>query len=490
MNSIYKTQCPQLQSIFDQAKSPQKVLCVAIDYAKSKHVALVCDGGGNIMKKPFTVDNSVEGVAFLIEQINATARRRKIPRKHIFIGGEDAPSYVDNFAENLRTQKFLVLRVNALKAKQNRENDIASSDQLALLGIAKTLLSRRAQVYVDPADDQSDSIYQEIQDLSRSRDRLVRNNTALSNQIHTNVDRLFPGFLDGSKSGITPFSQASVALMKDRFSCTAIAKKKQVSLAKTLRRLRVHHADETAHQLIEMAKGSLAPNPLRISSQQETLKAAVELYECGKNTTSSLQTEVAILLATTPYAFLTTIPGIGFAIACGTAGELGDPIKLGSMNNLCGYSGIAPGSDQTGGPDVEPVMHKTKRRCNRILKNWVCQASEKMGQWGHPDWRNRYDRWEANGQHALFAGGKRYLRLVKMLTINQTAYQSSAARQPDATKEDRRLDAEETWKKLLPKWKAVPDYQELVFAEDKPLGLWRRLMIELFDADMHLPKKR
>ena len=490
MNSIYKTQCPQLQSIFDQATSPQKVLCVSIDYAKSKHVALVCDGSGSIMKKPFTVDNSVEGVGFMIEQINATARRRKIPRKHIFIGGEDAPSYVDNFAENLKTQRFLVLRVNALKAKQNRENDIASSDQLALLGIAKTLLSRRAQVYADPTDEQSDSIYQDIQDLSRSRDRLVRNNTALSNQIHTNVDRLFPGFLDGSKSGITPFSQASVALMKDRFSCISIARKKQSSLAKTLRRFRVHHAEETAHQLIEMAKNSLAPNPLRINSQQETLKAAVELYECGKNTTSALRTENAILLATTPYAFLTTIPGVGFAIACGTAGELGDPFKLGTMNNLCGYSGIAPGSDQTGGPDIDPVMKKTKKRCNRILKNWVCQASEKMGQWGHPDWRNRYERWEANGQHALFAGAKRYLRLVKMLTINRTAYQSMAARQPDATKGVRRIDAEETWQKLLPKWKTIPNYQELVFAEDKPLGLWRCLMIELFDADMHLPKKR
>jgi len=490
MNSIYKTQCPQLQSIFEQAKSPEKALCVAIDYAKSKHVALVCDGNGNIMKKPFTVENSLEGVGFLIDQIDATARRRKIPRKHIFIGGEDAPSYVDNFVNNLKTQKFLVLRVNALKAKQNRENEIASSDQLALLGIAKTLLSRRAQVYADPIDEEADSVYLEVQDLSRSRNRLVKNNTALSNQIHTHVDRLFPGFLDGSKSGITPFSQASVELMKSHFSCTHIAKKKQASLAKRLRRMRVHHADETAHRLIEMAKGSLPPNPLRISSQQETLKAAVELYQCGSNTTSALQTECAILLATTPYAFLTTIPGIGFAIACGTAGELRDPLKLGKINSLCGYSGIAPGSDQTGGPDVDPVMKKTKRRCNRILKHWVSQASEKMGQWGHPDWRNRYDRWEANGQHALFCGAKRYLRLVKMLTVNQTAYQSSAARQTDATKEIRRIDAEETWEKLLPKWKSIPNYQELVFSEDKPLGFWRQLMIEMYDADMHLPKKR
>jgi len=490
MKSIYKNQCPQLKSIFDTAKSPQKVLCVAIDYAKLKHVALICDGNGNVMKKPFTVDNSLAGIAFLVDQINATARRRKIPRKQIFIGGEDSPSYVDNFAENLKNQNFLILRVNAKKAKEARENEIASSDQLALLGISKTLLSRRAEVYADPSDTQPDLTYLEIQDLSRSRDRLVRNNTALSNQIHTYVDRLFPSFLDGSKSGITPFSQASVGLMTDRFSCTKIAKKKQSSLAKKLRGYQVHHADETAHKLIELAQNSLTPNVQRMASQQASLKSAVELYQNGKNVTSALQIECAIVLATTPYAFLTTIPGIGFAIACGTAGELGDPAKLAKADSLCGYAGIAPGMDQTGGPDVAPVMKRTKRRCNRILKNWVCQASERMGQWGHSDWTNRYDQWNTNGQHALFCGARRYLRLVKMLTNNQTAYQSMAAREVGALKEVRRADAEATWQKLLPKWKVVPNYQQLVFAEDKPLGFWRILMMETFEADMHLPSPK
>ena len=44
-----------------------KVLCVALDYAKSKYVALSCDGNGDILRQPFAVDNTVESVAFLIE---------------------------------------------------------------------------------------------------------------------------------------------------------------------------------------------------------------------------------------------------------------------------------------------------------------------------------------------------------------------------------------------------------------------------------------
>ncbi len=350
MKSIYKTQCPQLQAIFEQAKSPEKIICVAVDYAKSKHVALVCDGTGDILKQPFTVFNSLEGVSFLTEQIDATARRRKIPRKHIFIGGEDFPSYVENFLHCLKKLNFLILGVNALKAKQNRENEIASNDQLALLGIAKTLLSRRAQVYGDPGENKEYSIYLDIRNLSRSRHAQVKQSTVLSNQIHTHVDRLFPGFLDGSKSGITPFGPASLELMKDQFSCTQIARKKPAAFAQTLRRWKVQNPEETASQLIGFAKQSLPPNPLRVNSQQNSLQALVELYECTEETAWSLRIENAVLLASTPYAFLTSIPGIGFTIAWGTAGELGEPRKLGKIDSLCGYSGIVAGSVQTGGP--------------------------------------------------------------------------------------------------------------------------------------------
>jgi predicted nucleic acid-binding protein len=52
---------------------------------------------------------------------------------------------VANFTQALRARQYLVLRVNAAEAAENRENLIASTDLLDLLGIAKTLLSRRAR---------------------------------------------------------------------------------------------------------------------------------------------------------------------------------------------------------------------------------------------------------------------------------------------------------------------------------------------------------
>ena len=60
--------------------------------------------------------------------------------------------------------------------------------------------------------------YPNLRIATRDRDKLVRMRTAVSNRIHSYVDRLFPGFLSAGKSGLEPFCQASLELMEDRFS--------------------------------------------------------------------------------------------------------------------------------------------------------------------------------------------------------------------------------------------------------------------------------
>ena len=50
--------------------------------------------------------------------------------------------------------------------------------------------------------------------------------------------------------------------------------------------------------------------------------------------------------------------------------------------------------------------------------------------------------------------------------------------------------AEATWEVLIRKWRLIPDWQNVAFAEDKPLGFWRRLAIELHGAKLPLPRER
>ncbi len=491
--SIYRNQNELLKAIFERSGDPRKVLCVALDYAKSKHVALCCDGNGDILRKPFPVHNSTEGVAFLIEQITATAQRRKIPKCNIFLGGEDEPSYVVNFTEALRARQYLVLRVNAAEAAENRESFNASTDVLDLLGIAKTLLSRRASATgaVRPRGSKKQEIttdiYFEIREITRSRRALVRQQTGASNRIHALADQLFPGFLDAKKSGITAFCKASMALMAERFSAPEIARRRPKTLAAFLAGHGIRESDEIAAKLIALASEALPPVTSRLSGLQRVLSATVDLRGCLERNAKALREEASILLASTPYCMLTSIPGIGFTLAAGLAGELGAPERLRSLDSLCAFAGIVPSTYQSGGPDRPASQGRTPARCNHILKDWTGQSAQKIHLYGPPELKDRITRWNNNGQHGIFAGARRYLRLVRCLVLNQSPYLDPKARTHLASMEDHADAATQAWNILLRKWRTIPGGISLIADESCPLGNWRRVVMQSRSIELPLP---
>jgi transposase len=472
--SIYRGQNAKLSALFQRAGSARNVLCVALDYAKSKHLALCCDGNGDVLKHAFPVENNRAGIEFLGKQIDATARRRKIPRDHIFLGGEDEPPYVSNFLSALRAEGFLVVRVNAFEAKENRSSHNASTDEIDLLGIAKTLISRRARS-TEPAED---PVYQHLRELARYRRTLVRQQTSCSNRIHAIADQLFPGFLNSSRSGLTSFCEASLKLMEKRFSAPEIARRKPSSLADALRRNRTQDPEEAAARIIELARNALPPDSARLPTLQRTLSTAVELYRCLNHSARDLRAEAAQSLARTPYALLTSIPGIGFVLAAGLAGELGPPEDQSSLDRLCSYAGIVPRTFQSGGPDKPAVQGHVGPRCNRILKDWVVQSSQKLRLYGPPEIKDRIIRWNTNGQHGTFAGARRYLRLMLSLTHNGVPYLTPAARVRNADPDELAGSALATWEVLARKWRTIPGGLNLITDEDHPIGFWRRVIRE------------
>jgi transposase len=353
------------------------------------------------------------------------------------------------------------------------------------------MLSRRARVVElgstegkAGAADSDAAVYRRIRELSRARRALVRQQTAATNRIHALADQLFPGFLNSGKSGLTPFTGASLELMRERFSAPQMARRRPVALANFLRRHHVHDADETAAKLVELARNALPPQAARVPAMQKTLAATVDLHECLERNAKSLRTDAALELAGTPYALATSISGIGFVLAAGVAGEFGDPALLGKTDSLCGYAGIVSSTDQTGGPD-KPARHgTTPKRCNRVLKDWVVQSAQKISLYGQPELKDRMVRWELNGQHALFAGARRYLRLLRCIVRNEVPYLAPEGRGSGADPQARAQACRETWKVMIAKWRKIPGWREAAFADDKPIGFWRRVAMDLHKIDL------
>ena len=274
--------------------------------------------------------------------------------------------------------------------------------------------------------------------------------------------------------------------MQERFSAPEIARRRPAALANLLRRHRVHHADETAAKIITLARDALPPAPQRVVTLQRALSATVDLYRCLERNALELRTEAAHALATTPYALLTSIPGIGFVLAAGVAGELGDPRRL-APDSLCAYAGIVPSTFQSGGPDSPAVQGHASRRCNRILKDWVVQSAQKIRLYGPPELKDRIIRWNANGQHGIFAAARRYLRLVRTLVQNEIPYLAPEGRARNVDPDELAAAVQDTWGVLQRKWRTIPGGLELIADEAHPIGFWRRVIKETHG--IHLPAR-
>ncbi|MGD9234527.1 MAG: transposase [Desulfobacterales bacterium] len=451
-----------------------------MDYAKKDHLVMFCNGHGDILRKPFSVKNSQEGIEYLIDQVTRSCRQRGIKKEHVFLGGEDANSFAENFVSTLRVKGWLVAGVNAHDAKKQRVNLQASTDRIDLMGIATMLLNCRANCC--PAQS---GIYRNLRTLVRHRRKLVVMLTEVKNRTHGIVDRLFPGFLNESKSGIVPFTQSSLYFMENRFSPKQIRRRRRQKLIEILKRFGTSKAQETALKLQQYAAKVLHTPDEYVDTLQVSLAQHVKHIRCLQEGIAQLKKEIAVNLAQTQGAFLTSVRGIGIVLAAGVCAEIGNPYKQRPLNNVISYSGIIPRVKQTGGVDGKTYTGHVAKRCNRILKDYVVKSAYHLGLHGPQDLMTDYKRRDASGQHADFGMGRRYLRMAISLMRTSQVYLPPNLRKDDYTLEERAGYYLTSWPYLKEKWKKVGAL-EAAFAENRPLGLWRQIVQELYDIKLKL----
>jgi len=314
-----------------------------------------------------------------------------------------------------------------------------------------------------------------LRTLVRHRRKLVVMTTEVRNRIHVIVDRLFPGFLDEKKTGITPFSKSSLYLMETRFSAMQIRRRRRKPLIESLRRLGTPKPDCAAAKLHEYAQHVLHAPEQYVGTLQLSLAQHVKHYRCLQENIEQLEKEIAIWLSQTQGAFMTSVRGIGIVLAAGVTAEIGDPFQQKPMNNLVSYAGIIPRVIQTGGPQGETYTGSVAKRSNRILKDYVVQSASHLGLHGPDDLMADHKRRDGAGQHADFGIARRYLRMAMCLMRTSQTYLPRHLRQPGVKLEDRAGYYLMTWPYLRDKWQKLGAL-EAAFAKDRPLGQWRNMI--------------
>jgi len=478
VSNIFLNANPAIEKLFANAGSPKKVMCIPIDYAKKQHTALVCNGEGMQLRGPFNVHNTPEGVVFLEGIIKGLRKKHSIHKEHVFFGGEDCSAIAFNFIHALLQEGYLGIGINAADAVEARENYVASTDKLDLLGIGAMLIRKRhgrtLSTEYGPA--------RILRELVHHRDAFVKAETASALRIHHLVDQLMPGFLDEKQSGLYPFSDASLWLMSDRFSPQQLRARKDASLAEKLSVFMLQNVAGKVEKLKQLACSVLPPPEALCEVLQTNLSQEVEMYIHMTDSIQVATKDIARRLAPTPGAMLTTVSGIGITLAAGLFAEVGDPTRDRSLRQLASYAGLVARLKQTGGPDKPARSKGRSRRACVPLKRRVLDIALKIGQNGHEELQADYQRRERDNQDVRLTMGRRMLRICMYLIRHQSFFlPPSLVKETDSTV----LAAyyQQAWDKVLIKWRNAGAIQQ-AFAPGAPLEQWRTMLNDLYHLNL------
>jgi len=418
---------------------PRRVLIVPIDFAKETHVVQFAKGSaGYLLKRPLNVRNDLSGSQFLQDRIAGCRAKYRIPMGNVLIGGEEVPEYAMNFVLSLELAGYRVVRVNAKDARKYRTNSRAASDALALDGIAEAIRLRRAY------DIQAhDGLYGALKMAGRARRTLRRQITATRNRIHKDVELLCPGLLNEKLSGLPAFGPGSLALMESGCSVQRLRRMSAAVLARRLAKAGTHKPCEVAARLKAFAASALAPDPELVPYRQGTLARKVGLLRTLQTALADEEEEMARCLVRTPAFLLTSIPGLGVALAGGIVGEYGDPERWLDTDRMMSYVGLAVRQHQTGGPGSAPVVVGLPVDANHVLKDLLLQAAFHVGTTVHPAWRELglpgchplreyYRRLEQRGGHSRMGTARKLLRIAGAMVRGRSVYLPAEALHPAA----------------------------------------------------------
>jgi transposase len=414
---------------------PEKIMVVPVDFAKNIHEAQLCRATGEyLLKKPLMVRNTLEGLEFLKRKIEGNCKKYGIDLDSVIVCGEDPPTFAVNFIHWLEGNGLTFVRVNAKEASELRKSSRASTNTLDLDGIAQAAILRRGYKPMDYSN-----VFASLKFTTRARRQLVKQKTMLKNQIHQQIDILFPGFLKKDNTGLEPFNAASLELFEDNFSMKQIARMRPATLTATFKKHRLKDPEGITGKVQTLAR-TATPPPSELSTiMSSSLAAFSKLLREYEDAIDKLEENCAKLLVQTPCFMLLTFPAIKSVTASEIASELGDPKDWKQAKETASYAGIVRRTKTTGDPDKgQPRGGKLPWDCNHRLKNAILWTAVHIGGYPHPirkistehdgghPLRKYSNRKETENGKYVLGTAKKLVRMMTAVVKGQVPYMSNS----------------------------------------------------------------
>ena len=332
-----------------------KIMIVGIDIAKKKHWARVLNFFGLEITKPFTFHNTKEDFIRTVVKLENSKKENGL--EEIIVGMEPTGHYWKGLAWFLKQNGIPVVMVNPYHVKRAKElddNTQTKSDRKDAFVIAKLVKDGRySKVYLP------EGIYADLRVLCNTRMQLRAKLNAVKNILIAILDEYFPEFvkvfknLEGKLATCAlyhfPFPEQVMELGLDGM---VFEFKKAVKKGACLKR---------AKKLLTAAEESIGVKA-GTQSAKIRLRSCLDEIEFLRRQMDSIEVEMEKKLEATGIAqYMLSFPGIGIVTAAGILGEIGDPKRFESWEQVRKYAGSNLVEDSSGDRQGKTVISKRGR---------------------------------------------------------------------------------------------------------------------------------
>jgi transposase len=395
---------------------PSRLLAVPIDVGKHSAAALVCDFWGEIVAPPFVFELNERG----FQDFAVVVARAETEREAgwVRVGLEQAGHYHRPLQARLETHGLEVTMFNPAQVKANRDQDLLrsiKSDATDLAAMAELLIRGKGRL-----PDSGDEAIAMQSALAAHRRRKVKARSALKNQVHANLDLVFPG-LAGCFTRIM-HTKVGRLLIDEGLTPERVRRLGPERLARFCFRRGEVLKRAKAHQIVAAAKAAFALSEAISGVHARLLGADVRLLSQLDLEISWTEGELAEVLPRTPAQILTTLPLVATVRASNYGGAVGDVSRFRHAGQVYRLSGLVPKLYESAGKTRSGA--RISREGKVELREAILDLGEALRQ-GQPNFACYAAELRSRGKHkgvARCALGQRANRLAFAMMRDQQPF--------------------------------------------------------------------
>ena len=351
---------------------------LAIDMAKYRPMALLCDYQGQIMEPPFVFGPHATGLADIRQRV--TAHQAQQGRDHIVVGIEPTGRYHEPLVRELRVWGWTVriISPNATALERRADQRRSKTDPIDLMAIARCVLNQRGSEWA-----LVDGIPAAIRAISRARRTVVRQATQCKNIIRSILDQTlleYQGFAaDPTQKPVpilNPWTQAGREWL-ETFPCPEdFADKTRTDLTVFNEGRALGFSEDTLDRIWMAAQRAL-PLPTATAEvwRTQVLRMYTLLGQCEALIARYDADLEALVVQTDALLWLTT-PRIAVVCAADLYGELGSIERFPSAKTAIKLAGTDPTVHDSG--EHHGRYGAASREGNRHLRAAVTQVGDSL----------------------------------------------------------------------------------------------------------------